>query len=134
MRKEISIAIFTAIVVLVVALIVFSAGNNQAPPQNTGSNNQPPNSQNQGQNTTQPADKVSIEELALHNTQEDCWISYKKDVFDITDWLPQHPGSAAAIAPYCGKAEEFEQAFEGQHGTSQIEKLTQEGIYKGELE
>lgn len=145
MKKAVSIGIFAVVIVLIVAIIVFSSGNNQAPPQNLGTNNPPANSQDNVQNpeptdsqnnqdTTQPADKVSRGELALHNAQEDCWISYNKDVFDVTDWLPRHPGSAAAIAPYCGTAEEFENAFTGQHGTSQVQKLTQEGIYKGELE
>ena len=55
-------------------------------------------------------------------------------MYDLTDWLPRHPGSAKAIAPFCGRAKEFETAFTDKHGTDQVERLKQEGIYKGDLE
>ena len=90
------------------------------------------NSSNNESNTGE--EKISLAVLAEHNTKEDCWIAYQGKVYDLTSWLPDHPGSADAIAPFCGTAEEFEKAFEGQHGTSQVERLTQEGIYKGELQ
>ena len=84
-----------------------------------------------------PTETVTIDitrtELAAHNTQENCWVSYKGEVRDITTWLPRHPGSAAAIAPYCGKAEEFEAAFSGQHGSGKDSRLEREGVLKGTL-
>lgn len=76
---------------------------------------------------------VSRAELAKHNTQADCWISYKGTVYDITNWLPRHPGSADAIAPFCGTAEEFAAAFNGQHGTSKDKRLEREGVKEGAL-
>lgn len=74
---------------------------------------------------------VSRTELVKHNTQSNCWVAYKGVVYDITNWLPRHPGSAEAIAPYCGTAEEFAAAFNRQHGTSREGKLKQEGINEG---
>ena len=74
---------------------------------------------------------VTQEELASHNSEDDCWISYDGAVYDITDFLPIHPGTAAAIAPYCGTSEDFAQAFNAQHGTSKVKKLEKEGEYKG---
>jgi cytochrome b involved in lipid metabolism len=144
MKKGVIIAL-VAVVVIVTAIILLSTGNNKENSQNLNYNDSPSDQQNQMQNDsqqqnnspdqgTQPADKVTQTELALHNTQDDCWISYKKDVFDITSYLPKHPGSAAAITPYCGTSSDFESAFEGKHGTSQVEKLIREGTYKGELE
>ncbi len=75
--------------------------------------------------------RVSQSQLSEHAVEEDCWVAYNGTVYDITDWLPRHPGSAAAIRPYCGTAEEFEQAFTGQHGTSQIGRLMEEGVVIG---
>ena len=77
---------------------------------------------------------VTSAELATHNTQEDCWVSYQRIVFDLTAWLPKHPGSAQAIAPYCGTSQEFEQAFSDQHAQMQVGRLLAEGIQKGKLE
>ncbi len=76
---------------------------------------------------------ISRAELAKHNTQADCWIGYKGTVYDITNWLPRHPGSAGAIAPFCGTADEFAAAFNKQHGTSRDGKLQKEGVKEGSL-
>ena len=85
--------------------------------------------------TSTPATGViSRSELKKHNQQADCWVAYKGLVYDITSWLPRHPGSAGAIAPYCGTAEEFAEAFTGQHGTSKESRLQKEGVKEGTLE
>ncbi len=76
---------------------------------------------------------ITRTELAKHNTQPDCWIGYKGTVYDITNWLPRHPGSAGAIAPYCGTADEFASAFNKQHGTSREVRLEKEGVKEGSL-
>jgi hypothetical protein len=77
---------------------------------------------------------VSPAELAQHNTAQDCWVSYKGFVYDITAWLPVHPGTSEAIEPYCGTSTEFEEAFGAQHGTRMEETLKEEGTYKGVLQ
>ena len=40
---------------------------------------------------------VSVEELSSHNKEEDCWVSYDGKVYDITDYIPRHPGGKSAI-------------------------------------
>ena len=88
-----------------------------------------------GEATSTPATgMISRTELKKHNQQADCWVAYKGVVYDITSWLPRHPGSAGAIAPYCGTAEEFAEAFGGQHGTSKDKRLEKEGVKEGVLE
>lgn len=94
------------------------------------------NSQDSQQNLSsgiQPANMISQSELSLHNIESDCWVSYKGEVYDVTSFLPKHPGSAQAIILYCGTSSEFEQAFEGKHGTFKVETLRQQGMFKGEL-
>lgn len=81
--------------------------------------------------TTGSSGTITKEALATHNTQADCWVAYNSTVYDITAWLPRHPGSAAAIAPYCGTEEEFTAAFNGQHGKSKDKRLEREGVNKG---
>ena len=95
------------------------------------------------QSTYQPSDNlagqqssttVPISELAKHNTLEDCWVAYDGKVYDITSFLPRHPGSAGAILPYCGSATEFEQAFVAQHGTSKVSNLMRVGTFIGDFD
>jgi cytochrome b involved in lipid metabolism len=77
--------------------------------------------------------KISQSELARHNTEIDCWVSYQGAVYDITSYVPMHPGGASRIIPLCGTSSEFEQAFNMQHGTKKVATLEKMGAYKGEL-
>ena len=90
-----------------------------------------------GTDTSRSMKVVTVAELASHNTQANCWVAYNGTgtdfVYDITSWLPRHPGSAAAIAPFCGTAEEFTAAFSRKHGTSKVGKLEKEGVVQGVL-
>jgi len=43
---------------------------------------------------------LSVEQIAGHNTLEDCWIVVDKQVWDVTDFLEEHPGgSTSALTP-----------------------------------
>ncbi len=77
---------------------------------------------------------LSTADLALHNTESDCWIAYDGKVYDITDYIPRHPGNSAMITETCGTSEEFAAAFANMHGMSKVSTLVQEGLYKGDLE
>ncbi len=46
---------------------------------------------------------VTREEVALHNTKDDCWIVISGKVYDITKWAPHHPGGAGIARMYAGK-------------------------------
>jgi len=53
-----------------------------------------------------PADgsrRVTIEEVAQHNTKDDCWVIVSGKVYDITEWAPHHPGGAGIARMYAGK-------------------------------
>ncbi|KIK95771.1 hypothetical protein PAXRUDRAFT_826689 [Paxillus rubicundulus Ve08.2h10] len=42
-------------------------------------------------------------EVALHNTRESCWIIVHDNVYDVTDFLDDHPGGSKIILKYAGK-------------------------------
>ena len=44
----------------------------------------------------------SFEEIKHHNTKKDAWIVIGKSVYDITSWIPLHPGGDI-IMKYLGK-------------------------------
>ena len=47
--------------------------------------------------------KSKFTELPEHNTKNDCWITYKGHVYDITTYFGKHPGGDAELIKYCGK-------------------------------
>ncbi|KZO93869.1 hypothetical protein CALVIDRAFT_539522 [Calocera viscosa TUFC12733] len=46
---------------------------------------------------------ISGEEVAKHNTRESCWIIVHGKVYDVTEFLPEHPGGMKIILKYAGK-------------------------------
>jgi cytochrome b involved in lipid metabolism/succinate dehydrogenase/fumarate reductase flavoprotein subunit len=46
---------------------------------------------------------ISEEELAKHNTREDPWVCINGEVYDVSKWIPIHPGGVQAIEAYLGK-------------------------------
>lgn len=83
------------------------------------------------QNTTLLPSKAN--ELNLHATPSDCWIVYQQKIYDITSYLPRHPGGEQKIAPFCGKPG-FEEAFLTKHGTSKVNTLMKVGVFIGDFD
>ena len=59
----------------------------------------------------------TAEEVAKHNTAEDCWAIVDGNAYDLTEWVSKHPGGAGAITRLCGT--DATQAFQGKHGGDQ---------------
>jgi len=57
-------------------------------------------------NTTPPAappiSGFTASQVSTHTAASDCWILFSGKVYDITSYIPYHPGGQAAILPYCG--------------------------------
>lgn len=81
------------------------------------------------------ASDVTSAQLAQHNTPSDCWVAYQGRVYDMTSWIPQHPGGPYRIIPYCGTSSQFAAALQAKHG-SRMDQLikqvaTDEGPFAG---
>jgi len=52
---------------------------------------------------------ITLEEVAKHNTNTDCWVVVNGQVLNVTDFLKDHPGGELAILTFAGKdaTEEF---------------------------
>lgn len=46
---------------------------------------------------------IPASELSRHNSQEDCWMAINGQVYDVTDYLPEHPSRPSVILPWCGR-------------------------------
>jgi len=45
----------------------------------------------------------TIEEIALHNTKDSLWMIIKGNVYDITTYVPSHPGGERALLKFAGR-------------------------------
>jgi flavocytochrome c len=52
---------------------------------------------------------LSADEVAKHTSEKDCWVILNGKVYDVSEFLPDHPGGKKAIMLYAGKdaSEEF---------------------------
>eukprot|EP01041_Mallomonas_annulata_P001765 gene1765-3416_t len=53
------------------------------------------------------------QEVAKHNTAEDCWVIYNGKVYDITKWVDRHPGGREILQLTAGR--DISIAFESYH-------------------
>ena len=46
--------------------------------------------------------QYTMAQVAEHATAASCWSAINGDVYDLTTWIPQHPGGANAVRSICG--------------------------------
>ena len=46
---------------------------------------------------------LDASEVAKHNSRESCWLVIQEQVYDVTDFLEEHPGGPNIILFYAGK-------------------------------
>jgi cytochrome b involved in lipid metabolism len=74
----------------------------------------------------------TAEEVAEHASADDLWVVLDGKVYDITSWLPQHPGGAAVLLGNPGL--DFEEAFLRKHGRNpERQYAILETLYIGDL-
>ena len=100
---------------------------------NPNSTNVPPLTVSNTAISVDSPNKISMTDLAQHNSQTDCWVGYNGKVYDITSFLPNHSGGTQAIARNCGTSTQFQDAFMKKHGASKASGFMKVTVYKGDL-
>lgn len=80
----------------------------------------------------EPLRKVSVEEFVKHNKPDDAWVCIKGQVYDMTDFIPQHPGGRAPIIKNAGY--DATSIFEPIHPKGVIERFLPPEKHIGELD
>lgn len=65
--------------------------------------------------TSSSASTVALmDRVPSHNSRESCWTIINGAVYDLTSWIPMHPGGERAILQLCGT--DGSAKFNAQHG------------------
>ena len=69
---------------------------------------------------------LTVDQVNKHNNANDCWVIVQNHVYDVTNFLGQHPGGSDKIIPFCGK--DATDAFltkggQGSHSPRAMQKL-----------
>lgn len=75
-----------------------------------------------GDATPVAVDTYTLAQIAEHATAETCWSAVNGEVYDLTKWIPLHPGGEAKIKAICGK--DGTAAFTGKHGGQEKPEAT----------
>ena len=76
--------------------------------------------------------KISLEEFQKHNTRENCWVIIDGCAFDLTNWIPKHPGGVLPIVALAGK--DATDHFHAFHPADIFASLRLRALYRGEVE
>src|SRR5690606_33453417 len=52
---------------------------------------------------TPSAAVYTLEDIAAHGSEDDCWVAIEGKVYDISAYIPSHPTPPALLLPWCGK-------------------------------
>lgn len=63
----------------------------------------------------------TVEEVSKHNTAQDCWVIIDGKVFDVTQFLTEHPGGKKVLLKKGGK--DASKEFKTFHNASIMQKL-----------
>lgn len=71
-------------------------------------------------------------ELAKHNTKTSCWIAIHGTVWDVTQFVPQHPGGASLILKLAGQ--DATESYEDFHSPELVRKMLNPSARRGTID
>jgi L-lactate dehydrogenase (cytochrome) len=86
---------------------------------------------NHSSNNTQ-AVKLTGEEVAKHNNADSCWVIVHGRAYDVTEFLPEHPGGPKIILKYAGK--DASEEYDPIHPPDTLDKFLDKSKHLGEVD
>lgn len=71
-------------------------------------------------------------EIAKHNSTESCWVIVHGKAYDLTDFLPEHPGGSKIILKYAGK--DATEQYEPIHPPDTLDKYLAQSKHLGQVD
>lgn len=118
MSKSISILVGAILIISVGGIVYWQTSDIPAAAQNTETN-------------TQTNGGMTAADVATHADASSCWSIINGNVYDLTSWIPRHPGGPDAILKLCGV--DGSERFNNQHGGSAPQEQTLAGFKVGTL-
>ncbi|KAL4243141.1 cytochrome b5 family protein [Abortiporus biennis] len=75
---------------------------------------------------------LSLKQVSTHNSDKSCWVIIKDSVYDVTEFLSEHPGGSKIILKYAGK--DATAAYEPIHPPDALEKNLPPQKHLGKLD
>ncbi|KAI3402151.1 hypothetical protein diail_80 [Diaporthe ilicicola] len=72
------------------------------------------------------------QEVAKHSTKKDCWVVVHGKAYDVTEFLPEHPGGMKIILKYAGK--DATEEFEPIHPPDTLDKYLDKSKHLGDVD
>ncbi|KAL1997809.1 hypothetical protein VTN02DRAFT_700 [Thermoascus thermophilus] len=76
--------------------------------------------------------KLTGAEVAKHNSQDSCWVIVHGKAYDVTEFLPEHPGGQKIILKYAGK--DATEEFDPIHPRDTLDKYLDPSKHLGEVD
>ncbi|RMD40112.1 hypothetical protein DV735_g5040, partial [Chaetothyriales sp. CBS 134920] len=76
--------------------------------------------------------RLTGEEVAKHSSNDSCWVIVHGKAYDVTDFLPEHPGGSKIILKYAGK--DATEEFEPIHPPDTLEKYLPKDKHLGSVD
>ncbi|KAJ5605410.1 hypothetical protein N7510_008191 [Penicillium lagena] len=77
-------------------------------------------------------DKLTGAAVAQHNSKDSCWVIVHGKAYDVTEFLPEHPGGQKIILKYAGK--DATEEFEPIHPPDTLDKYLDQSKHLGEVD
>lgn len=76
--------------------------------------------------------KLNGAEVAKHNDDKSCWVIVHGKAYDVTEFLPEHPGGPKIILKYAGK--DATEAYEPIHPPDTLDKFLDKSKHLGDVD
>lgn len=76
--------------------------------------------------------KLNGSEVAAHNDKKSCWVIVHGKAYDVTEFLPEHPGGPQIILKYAGK--DATDQYEPIHPPDTLDKYLDKQKHLGEVD
>ncbi len=116
MTRKIFLGVIAALIIVISVMSIKKPATQTVAPETvtqSGPSSATTQEQVAGLQTTSSS-KLTVDEVAKHNSANSCYTIVNGNVYDVTNWISKHPGGKGAIKAMCGI--DASDMFNNQHG------------------